>query len=275
VRKDITVGGLLLGPYFSFPGQDETRPDSVLHPLATKAALSHYGTTDLGFDSVYFLGSPDRDQTSDANEWGGTNQRNDPHYAELAAATAASHFFDADPTDVAGSQVFTSGSEDVTWEGIPGASDLKLGQRMVSLVAAMMFHCDFIHSDLQKARHAEHRWAQKIRGDEGEGLQGQEPELQDLHDFGRRFLKWVRAIAKTVPSSSLIELGTGGTPAALGALLSGEPQPLQNPYHDFFDLLNRQHAEQQESAIARYLDVLGQASGQFVEKAYPGRGWTS
>ena len=146
---------------------------------------------------------------------------------------------------------------------------------MVSLVAAMMFHCEFIHSDLQHTRHIGHRWAQKIHGNEGEGIRGQEPELQELHEFGIRLLAWVRGIEETVPSSSLIELGTGGTPAALGALLSGEPQPLQNPYHDFFDLLNRQHAEQQESAIARYLDVLGQASGQFVEKAYPGRGWTS
>ena len=276
VRDDITVGGLLLGPYFSFPGEDETRPDSVLHPLATKAALSHYGTTDLGFDSVYFLGSPNRQKTNDANESGGSNQRNSPHYAELAAATAASHFFGADHQDVAGGQVFTSGSENVTWEETPGASDLNLGQRIVSLVAAMMFHCEFIHSDLQHTRHAGHRWAQKISGNEGESIQGQEPEFKDLHAFGRRFLDWARGIEETVPpSSSLINVATKVTSAALGALLSGEPQQLPKPYHVFFDRLNHQHAKQQNNAIARYLDVLGQASDRFIEKAYPSRGWTS
>lgn len=275
VRKDITVGALLLGPYFTFPALDERKPDSALHPLATRAALSHYADTDVGFDSVYFLGAPDRSQTSSENELGGSNQMNKPHYTELAAATAAVHFFTADKASVTGSQVqvFSSGSEDVSWKDMPGAGEQDLAKHLVSFVASMMMQCEFMDSDFRNDRHSEHRWTQKIRrGDEGL-LGGRDEELQTLQEFGLRFLEWARGVSETAPSS-LMNVPEKVHPPALGAILSGEAHPPKDPYHLFYDELNHADANAQPNAIARYLDVLGQASDRFCAEAYSSRGWS-
>ena len=275
VREDISVGGLLLGPYFTFPPDDEPRPDSVLHPLATRAALSHYAGTDLGFDSVYFLGSPDRSQTSDGNEWGGANQRNKAHYAEIAAATAASHFFLAEQDDIVGGQLFSSGSEAVTWKDIPGPSNLDLERRMVSLVAAMMLHTGFMAEDFKHVKHTGHHWAKKLEGNEGGPINGREEELGELTDFGLRFLQWARDIeASAAPDSSLINVPEDVKPQALGALLD-ESKRIAHAYHTFFDALNHASPHAQNGPIARYLDILGQASDRFIQKAYSSRGWAS
>jgi hypothetical protein len=98
-RERLRYGCAMIGPYFAFPKNEDANvvlgpgADSSQHVVATQAALLHYAHVPPGYEHVYLIGSPGRPQTNDKNRPGGEDQKNAPHYVELAAALAAWDFF--------------------------------------------------------------------------------------------------------------------------------------------------------------------------------------
>ncbi|MEQ8330668.1 MAG: hypothetical protein RH859_09425 [Longimicrobiales bacterium] len=272
VRERVALGSLLIGPYFSFPPADEAAPDSALHPLATRAALYHYGETHVGFDAVYFMGAPNRLGTADHNNPGGTNQRNRPHYVELGAATAALHFFQAPEIAAAEeAQVLTSGSRGIPWDGFPGEASLGLRRRLASFTAAMLMHCHFLHEMFESGGQEGWPWYSKV-SQGGGTLRGREDELVVLRDFGLRYLEWFRQVSASAPKI-LLNIPERVGEEALSGLLE-EPERRPHAYHRFHTELDRAKPARRPAAMARYLDVLSRASLAFCSIEYPSWKWT-
>ena len=277
LRSKVVVGGLLYGPYFTFGGGGDDDPDSALHPLATRAALYHYASTHVGFDTVLFLGAPSPKETNKKNVPGGALQRNQAHYAELAGAAAADHFFSAPEAQVRGGQVLTSGATEVSWAEFPGTRQDELRQKMAAFTAASLFHAHFAWDLFDSGSHADHPWATKVATDQGKGLGGKEDELKEFRVFARRYLDWVRDVGESVVDADghqLLGVPRSIDAASLGSILK-EPQRPDDPFDRFFRILNQAPQSGRTTAFSRYLDMLGHTSVQFCDETYRSWSWGS
>ncbi|MDP9348901.1 MAG: hypothetical protein M3P24_07160, partial [Gemmatimonadota bacterium] len=210
LRDKIEIACVPLAPYFSFPEGGAADPNSQLHQLATQAALYHYAYTETGYRRVYLLGAPERPLTNERNWVGGSAQRNKAHYVELAAALAAAHFFDgadAGGADGADTQVFATGAKEVAWGFLPHAEQIRMRERLVSFTSFCILHAHFLHEDLRSGRHQHARWTYEMDRETKQKLGGQETELAQLHDFGRRYLEWTRELERSVgPRGGLLRV---------------------------------------------------------------------
>ncbi len=90
IMKQIPLGALSVLPYFGV----EPKPGGAISKDTfinkTKAALSFYGNDLDGINALYYLG--DKVHKDYSNQEGGTDQRNDAHFIEIAAALSIVDF---------------------------------------------------------------------------------------------------------------------------------------------------------------------------------------
>lgn len=263
VSEGIKIASVQVAPYFSFPPGGELDPDSALHPLATQAALYHYAGSDA-YDSIYFLGAPERPQTSEVNRRGGSNQRNSAHYAELVGALGIRDFFFG-ASDSEGGRTLAAGGERADWSGFPSGSPEELQQKMTAFCTAALFHSEFLFEDFRKNRHRNHRWAEEI-GTGGSELGGGESELEDLKAFTDRFLAWARQVSDTT-DEPLFRLDDPLRARSLGKVGPGGKKDAA-AYHELFSALNRVEDVDQSTPVGRYLEMLTAASHEFCAHHY-------
>lgn len=98
-EKSLSIGALLLLPYFSFSPTDDEKKECGLYASAenfltnTKAALHYYADNGSSlFDSMYFVGDDVMEKTPNFSIGAGT-QQNDAHIVDLFGAFAAAHFY--------------------------------------------------------------------------------------------------------------------------------------------------------------------------------------
>lgn len=136
----IRLGAGLVLPYFSFapgtppPGQPQMFVTSSDFPIATKAALAYYAEKDLAFDDVYLLGDS-LGQDVGAFSPGNQNQKNRPHYIELAGALAALDFYESRPHG-GETKYFHAARPDprLEWKDLPVSRDADAVPRRLALV---------------------------------------------------------------------------------------------------------------------------------------------
>ena len=96
----VTLGGALVLPYFKFISEEvnnektgELKAKSDYFLMNTQAALNYYHLREQTriYDAVYLLGNEAQVEVKDSS--GGGGQKNAPHFIELYAALAATHFF--------------------------------------------------------------------------------------------------------------------------------------------------------------------------------------
>jgi hypothetical protein len=130
-RSRIYLGGVLVLPYFVFDSPETDRDEQEMFvswtdfPIATKAALQFYSTkldaNNLAFDELYFIGDSIK-QNVGAFHPGNRDQRNKPHYVELASALAAIDFFTNRQEPNGGGRRFFGAArktETVDWDALP------------------------------------------------------------------------------------------------------------------------------------------------------------
>ncbi len=192
----VRLGCVQMTPYFTFGKGTEHDPDSALHPLATQAALYHYALSDAGYEAIYLAGAPRRAPLSDTNDPGGPDQRNHPHYAELAAALAAAHFFESPPRQ-GERRVYATGGKDVSWATLPDAPKRGVQQHLTSFTAFCLLHAGVFHERFEGGKHKGDRWLHDLVGRNRErSLRGNEAELQDLKTFAERYVAWISRVGK-------------------------------------------------------------------------------
>lgn len=268
VSEGITMGCVQLAPYFSFPSGGDQAPDSALHPLATRASLYHYAYTDVGYDRMYLVGAPNRAETAEDNDPGGTDQRNDAHYAEVGAALAAVDYF-RDPPEPGQVEVSACGSTGTSWTDLPSSDDIELRKRLVSLGTLCLAHGRFFHEDLVHGRHEGFPWRVRLSSDPGRELGGREKNLEELREFSVRFLDWADQVEESTPARLFGPDLTEAEPAGrvLGQVTAGGRSG-GDPFHELLAALNRVSDVQQSSGDGWYLEALGRAAKEFCASHY-------
>lgn len=216
-RANLRWGCAMMGPYFIFPRPSAAEAahlglgtDSTLHPIATQAALMHYAHTPPAYQHVYLIGAPFRGQTNDANHPGGSDQRNQPHYAELAAALAAWDFFSLQSTDREEKKLHFADTQDngidrgVTWETLPvgvvGAPGRRgeLAQKLIAFTTFVYVYRNILHNEF--ITNQSYRDSDMYKDNFGTlSLEGyaQEQSLVALNAFCDNYLGWLRGISQT------------------------------------------------------------------------------
>jgi hypothetical protein len=269
LQRDLSIACVQVTPYFSFPPGGEEDPDSALHPLATQAALYHYSLTDTGYDRIYLVGAPGREQSNRNNVVGGDAQRNMAHYVELAAALAAAHFFAA-PPPAGGAEVMACGAEEVRWDKLPFEKESDLRRRLVSFGTFCLMHARFLGPEMQERRHIGSRWMDVLTAREGRRLGGQEGVLRDLQDFSERALTWARELQR-IDGVDLFALPEQQSEQALASVARGGTS--RKPYHEIYSRLTATpDLKQQETGPGWYIEALTKASTQYSDSIYQGWG---
>ena len=164
----VSLGGMLMLPYFDFNHPDENAPDAVVTPdeLLPKArlALEYYDNLlrhEATFDRFYALGW-ERFFPLGYHEAGSEAQENPPLPPELFAATAAFDFFGSAHDDEAEEKVpvLVSARRDapIRWSDLPGVDvQAKLGQLL-----RFAFYWKYVTQPALRERTFFKNWAQKI-----------------------------------------------------------------------------------------------------------------
>lgn len=287
LRKKIHLGCAQVGPYFSFPESDKDRaPNSVIHALATQTALYHYAASETGYDRIYFMGSPQRDETNDEHAAGGKAQINRAHYVELAAALAAADFLEGAASPAGHTDVLSAGGTRVSWDKLPCKDWQMLRRRMVSFATFCQLYGDYLAEDLAEQRHQGARWTYDLREQTQKSLGGREEELTALKGFADRFLEWALELQETkgvelftlLPKEKRSDrhLAT----IAAGARASEEPgrkirfgfpiagSVADNPYHFIIDRINRSRQVKQATAPGWFIGNVTQSVDEFCAANY-------
>lgn len=93
--KNAIVGAVTVLPYFKLDGDETSNIQSSTFMSKTKAALSYYHsnmTSNKSINTLYYIG--DSANNNYKNIVGGSSQKNDAHFVELAAAIAVLDFAD-------------------------------------------------------------------------------------------------------------------------------------------------------------------------------------
>jgi hypothetical protein len=268
LQRELAVACVQVTPYFSFPPGGEEDPDSALHPLATQAALYHYSLTDTGYDRIYIVGAPGREQSNPNNVVGGDAQRNAAHYVELAAALAAAHFF-SEPPPKGATEVLACGAEDVRWDKLPFQKESDLRRRLVSFGTFCLMHSRFLAPEMEERRHVGARWMDVLTAHDGRRLGGQEAVLRDLRDFAERVLRWARELQR-IEGVDLFALPDNIGEQALASVARGGES--RKPYHEIYSRLTATHDLKQETGTGWYIEALTRAATAYCDSIYKGWG---
>jgi hypothetical protein len=217
-RANLRWGCALMAPYFIFPRNSSTREnlgpgtDSTRHPVATQAALLHYAHTPPGYQHVYLLGAPNRGQTNTQNHPGGDEQRNLPHYAELAAALAALDFYspkrkiDREERKLHYADSYDNSGRDlgVSWETIPVYRDdyqrerNEIKKKLVSFTTFAYLYRNVLHNEfirnrryLDSAMYKDNFTNLSLEAD------AEEQALRALNDLCENYLEWLKGVGRT------------------------------------------------------------------------------
>jgi hypothetical protein len=264
LQRELHIGCVQVAPYFSFPPGKEEDPDSAVHPLATQAALYHYSLTNVGYDRIYLVGAPNREQANRHNARGGTQQNNRSHYVELAAALAAAHFF-ARPPEHGATEVLACGSDEVSWDKLPFRGETSIRKKLSAFATFCLMHAHFLTKVLEERRHVGAKWMADLGARRNRTLGGQEPELKELREFSLRFLTWAEDLQRA-SDVDLFSLSNRESPEALASVVRGGQS--DRPYHAIYSRLATVGELDQETGIGWYVAALGSAVNEFCRSNY-------
>jgi hypothetical protein len=127
IREKVTLGGLLMLPYFQFepspeevPGDIYAKPEMFL--VNTQAALHYYKQQKI-FDNIFLLGDEDPASVGKFS-LGKNTQDNDPHFIELFAAFATRAFL-AEQVNERVVLLSRAQNGQITWGDIPDKAETR------------------------------------------------------------------------------------------------------------------------------------------------------
>jgi hypothetical protein len=307
-RANLRWGCALMAPYFIFPRNPATRgnlgpgTDSTRHPVATQAALLHYAHTPPGYQRVYLLGSPNRGQTNNQNHPGGDEQKNMPHYAELAAALAAWDFYSlgkigrderklhyADSYDNNGADLGVSWETMPVYKGNYQSRRDEIKRKLVSFTTFAYLYRNILHDEFLRNRGY---LTSDMYKDNFKNLNldvdAQEQALKALNNLCENYLEWLRGIGRTsgnmLPTlfnwEALETTDIKACEQRVGNLMeTGARQANRHPrystsgYQKIMEKLNRNKlvSPNTQSAVGLFIYLLYQAVHEFCKENYDWR----
>lgn len=207
-KSKIKLSGVLMLPYFSFERvkTDEMKADAHDFLLNTQAALQYYYLkNDLNsFDYTYLIGCAEQ-RSMRVSKLGGEAQKNDPHFAELYAALAATDFFHRSQfDDNRRHNIIACQTENALgWTDLPFVSKTKLESKLVQTTRFSFAYLSTFYPMLQDISRNDNGYRapwyidffQFKNVDVNARLS---KELKQIHQYCRSFLEWIANIEYSV-----------------------------------------------------------------------------
>jgi hypothetical protein len=149
--KNAVAGAVTVLPYFDVKPSEKSEIDSSTFVSKTKAALSYYERNITEANVLYYIG--DRVAKQYENSEGGTTQRNEAHFIELAAALAVVDFAAAaglqTQNGVPISTVYKEfGIREVADQLIFGTLDGKTNHKIKKPLTAFTLFCKYLNEQI-------------------------------------------------------------------------------------------------------------------------------
>lgn len=193
--KNAIIGAVSVLPYFDVKPNEKSEIDSSTFVSKTKAALNYYNRNMTEANVLYYIG--DRVAKQYENSEGGTTQRNDAHFVELAAALAIADFAaqsglrtqNGMPSQTTYKEF---GIREVADQIIFGTLDGKTNNKIKKPLTAFTLFCKYLNEQILDSKNQP--WA-KDRGFDDNFLNGEFFQTE-LLDIKTAFLEWLNEMSK-------------------------------------------------------------------------------
>ena len=203
--KNAVIGAVTLLPYFDVKPSEKSEIDSSTFVSKTKAALSYYNRNMTEANALYYIG--DRVAKQYENSEGGTTQRNEAHFVELAAALSVVDFA-AQPdlrtqNGTPATTVYKEfGIREAADQIIFGTLDGKTNNKIKKPLTAFTLFCKYLNEQIWDSK--SQPWA-KDRGFDDNFLNGSFFQTE-LSDIKTAFLEWLSEMSNNYRAFSPYDL---------------------------------------------------------------------
>jgi hypothetical protein len=195
--KNATIGAVTVLPYFAVKLDSESEIDSSTFMSKTKAALSYYDRNMTEANILYYIG--DKEAKQYENSEGGTTQRNEAHFVELAAALAIVNFA-AQPDSnfvtrngVPERTVYREfGIKEETAQIIFASLDEKTNSKIKKPLTAFTLFCKYLNEQIQSSYKVQ-PWAIDLKFDDN--FLNSSFYQSDLSDIKKAYLEWLNEMS--------------------------------------------------------------------------------
>jgi hypothetical protein len=207
--RNAPVGAVTVLPYFDVKPAAESEINSSTFISKTKAALSYYDRNMKEANVLYYIG--DKISKQYANSEGGTTQRNDAHFIELAAALAIIDFtaqpdgnFVTRNGEPASTVYKEFGIKDETTGQITfGNLDARTNNKIKKPLTAFTLFCKYLNEQIWNSYNVQ-PWAKDHKFDEN--FLNSSFFQSELSDIKRSYLEWLAEMGSNYRSFTPFEL---------------------------------------------------------------------
>jgi hypothetical protein len=254
--KNAVIGAVTVLPYFDVKPSEKSEIDSSSFVSKTKAALSYYNHNMTETNALYYIG--DRITKQYENSEGGTTQRNEAHFVELAAALAIVDFaalsglttLNGAPTNTVYKEF---GIREAADQIIFGTLDGKTNSSIKKPLTAFTLFCKYLNEQIWDSK--SQPWAKDLKFDDS-FLSGAFFNTE-LSDIKTSFLEWLTEMGNNyrafVPydlrekKDDVFSLIKGETPAKVASFKSN--------YALFDDKLNEKQSKIKRDAKKEHIFI--------------------
>jgi hypothetical protein len=272
--QDATIGAVTVLPYYRLEQKDQSDQIKSSDFISKAIAALEYYKENLNhrLNALYYLGS---DETkSYPNIPGGTGQKNDAHFVEVAAAMAVVHFAE---NNFAGQNYFYEYGlkEELRDNGIIDMT--MLGDKTRSMIFSPLVKYYLFHQYLKnQVRNSIDRQPWSNRGKRSLALRSDflaQDFYRDIESFNKRFFEWIEELNRNKPSFSPFNLALRDN-KTINLVNNREARSASGWKDDFVlfdDLLNRAERKISRKAVSpgqKFIGMFDMAAGSIVNKKF-------
>ena len=238
--KDAVIGAVSVLPYFSVKSKEGCEIDSSTFISKTKAALSYYDRNMTEANALYYIADNLSESKQYANSEGGTTQRNEAHFVELAAALSIIDFSwqnnlatnNGKPREIIYKEFgIKNEAKEITF----GDLETKTNNNIKKPLTQFTLFCKYLNERILSA-YKDQPWAIAHKFDDNFIRAFQ----SDLEDLKKAYLEWLTELANN--HRAFVPYDLVEKPDKLFELIKGEKPTgfdiLKKNYDKFDDVLN-------------------------------------
>ncbi|MDR0603769.1 MAG: hypothetical protein LBG80_05640 [Bacteroidales bacterium] len=252
--KNSVIGAVSVLPYFDVKPSGESDIDSSTFVSKTKAALSYYDRNMREANILYYIGDCVSKQYE--NSEGGTTQRNEAHFVELAAALALVDFaaqsnlrtIEATPDPTIYKEF---GVREATDQIIFGTLDGKTNHKIKKPLTAFTLFCKYLNEQIWSSK--SQPWA-KDRGFDDNFLNGAFFQTE-LSDIKTAYLEWLTEMSNNYRAFAPYDLREKKDDVY--SMIKGErpARSIKSNYALFNDKLNKNQGKVKRDASKEHIFI--------------------
>jgi hypothetical protein len=254
--RNAVIGAVTVLPYFDVKPSNESEIDSSTFMSKTKAALSYYDRNMTEANALYYIG--DRVTKQYENSEGGTTQRNEAHFVELAAALAIADFAalpdletqDGIPTNTVYKEF---GIREVAGDIIFSTLDGKTNDKIKKPLTAFTLFCKYLNEQIRDS--LSQPWAKDLKFDSN--FLNSAFFKTELSDIKKAYLEWLSEMSNNDRAFAPYDLSENKN--HVFSMIKGEKpasvRTLASNYALFDGILNKKQGNIQRGASKEHIFI--------------------